>query len=217
MNKWKKLSIEVAVIVIVSLLFSIVYNLLSPNPLPFIKQEKIIKVVSDSALMSLVNIDTTKAKELKPVQQQVTATVKQTEDGKQKDSEIITKKEQKKTESAEQPQNPDKSELMTLSYSQLLKLMKNPNVLLIDARGSEEYQKGHLPGAINIYAYEPDQNVYFSTITKLDNNKLLIVYCDGGHCDASHKLSADIMSFGYKKVYLYNGGWEEWTQKQSGK
>jgi rhodanese-related sulfurtransferase len=47
----------------------------------------------------------------------------------------------------------------------------------------------------------------------LPRDKTYIVYCDGGACDLSHHVAKTLIEFGFKRVFVYRGGWDEWKIK----
>jgi len=200
---------EIAVIVALSIVVAILYNFFSKEPLPLIREIKKVDVVSDSLLKLPVAPDTLKTNQFDPsvLKNDVQTEKTDTKNDEKPNSKPVKKEPEKPASNPEQSSN-----LKTITYKQLLKNLNNPGFLIIDARNAEEFKAGNIPNSINIFAFEPDQNVYFSSITKLPADKIIIVYCDGGNCDASHKLATDIMSFGFKKVFLYSGGWDEWTK-----
>ncbi len=52
----------------------------------------------------------------------------------------------------------------------------------------------------------------------LPPNKTIIVYCDGGQCDLSYELAKEFLEvLHYQRVFLYEGGWDEWTKKRGEK
>ncbi len=104
----------------------------------------------------------------------------------------------------------------TVVYEQIVKLIGKPDVLFIDARSPEQYAKGRIDGAINIFPLAEDKGEYLDKINSLPKDKILIVYCDGGECDLSSHLARDLHSFGYDQTFLYAGGWADWTARQKG-
>ncbi len=101
----------------------------------------------------------------------------------------------------------------TVSYEQVKARVSDPNVLIIDARSPEDYQKSHIGSAINIFPYA-DEDVYMEKIfTEIPEGKLYIIYCNGGSCDLSHKLAEDMSLAGYENIFIFVGGWEEWEAK----
>ena len=58
-----------------------------------------------------------------------------------------------------------------------VKLAEDDNIQLIDVRGPYEYDKGHLPNALNIYAPEILDDEYVETIENLKaSDKTVVVY-----------------------------------------
>lgn len=77
----------------------------------------------------------------------------------------------------------------------------NKKTFLIDVRSSQEYDEGHLPGAISIPNYELKEK-----IEKIVPNKhsVIIVYCQtGGRSEKGAKL---LEKMGYVNVYNLVGG-----------
>lgn len=109
--------------------------------------------------------------------------------------------------------NPQASEVLTktVTFEQIKSRLNNPNFLIIDARSPEDFAKGHIGEAINIFPHE-DQSTYLDKIFKLNRDKTFIVYCTGGTCDLSHELAKDMLNFGHQRVFIYTGGWDEWVK-----
>lgn len=105
------------------------------------------------------------------------------------------------------------------------------NVVLIDTRAADEYKgvkdsKGHLPGAINI-DYKELLNADGTLKTKAELQKVysndgvskdkeVILYCSTGVRTGLHYLAlVDIL--GYTKVKVYDGGYNEFVEKNPSK
>ena len=84
----------------------------------------------------------------------------------------------------------------------------NENVLFIDARDFVEYEIGHIKGAISLPYYDFDDYTY--QLKNIPEDKPLVVYCDGKECDLSILLGDKLFEMGYKKVYIFFGGWVDW-------
>lgn len=100
----------------------------------------------------------------------------------------------------------------TITYEQLKSRLDNPSFLVIDARSPEEYSKGKIGDAINIFPYD-DEAVYMEKIYTLPRDKKYLIYCTGGDCDLSHHLAEDMTTAGFENIFIYVGGWEEWIKK----
>jgi len=114
--------------------------------------------------------------------------------------------------------NPDSSKLLsdkTVTYEQMLKILESGTgeFIIVDARNSEYWKKSKIGNSINIFPYEDESNV-INKILDLPYDKKIIVYCDGGNCDSSHKIAEMMKNFGLENVFIYSGGWEEWTKKK---
>ena len=62
--------------------------------------------------------------------------------------------------------------------------------------------------------YEGNLNAYFTHLSVLPHDKIIVVYCTGGSCDASHRVASDLKAIGYTRVFLYSGGWDDWIKKR---
>lgn len=80
---------------------------------------------------------------------------------------------------------------------------------IIDARKPEAYAKGHIKNAINLPSTAIFENIDF-VIRNVPSTELVIVYCDGGNCEASHTVADALRNqFGFMNVKVYVKGWEE--------
>lgn len=89
-----------------------------------------------------------------------------------------------------------------ISYSEAMKIRKEcENSVLLDVRSRQEYDEGHLPGAICIPVYELASNV-----TKIitDRDYVIICYCQCG--SRSRKASKILDDLCYSNVYIIKGG-----------
>lgn len=176
----------------------LVYNIFSDKPLPLIQESKKSVFVSDSILFGgLEKIsDTTKSKD--------SLLVRKDTSKKLINNSIIAKKDSIKSIKSDDG-------ILQISYKQVIKLLGRPDVIFIDARNPDNYNKAHIGKAINIFPYEVG-DAHIGKIASLEREKLYVVYCDGGTCDLSHEVIKIMQSFGFKRVYLYAGGWEEWIK-----
>jgi rhodanese-related sulfurtransferase len=79
--------------------------------------------------------------------------------------------------------------------------------LIVDARDSESFGAGHIPGAVNL----PYDDATPDAIEALDpGDRPIIVYCDGDGCEISVNLAWDFIGVGHDRVAVYEGGFPEW-------
>ncbi len=81
--------------------------------------------------------------------------------------------------------------------------------IIIDSRLPDYYHEGHIAGAINIPFEEIDN--FVTKLMEIPQDTMVVVYCDGGECELSFDLAMFMIDLGYGKVYVYEGGWEEWS------
>lgn len=83
--------------------------------------------------------------------------------------------------------------------------------ILLDARSTDVYAAGHIPGALNLPAAD-FEGVYPGLKAKIAAASLLVVYCDGGDCELSHDLAAVLKDLGHGPVQLFAGGFDAWME-----
>ena len=91
----------------------------------------------------------------------------------------------------------------------VMKYFGNPDVYFVDARKPEQYAAGHIKGSINLPSTALFENIE-RVVSYVPQPNLVIVYCDGGNCEASHTVADALRNqFGYTNVKVYVKGWEE--------
>ena len=190
----KKLFTDVVIIAAAALALAVAYNLFSDKPLPWFAEEKVYETITDD----FFEVDTTP----RPAQIAKKAEEIQTES---KGSETADTSRAKKTDAL-----PDDILKKNISYQQMKRQTANPNVIIIDARPETLYEAGHIGNAINIHPYWAE-DVYMPKLIELPQDKIIIVYCDGGDCDLSHHVAKNLKELGFSKIAIYYGGWAEWV------
>ncbi len=79
------------------------------------------------------------------------------------------------------------------------------SAVLLDVREPNEWNLGHIPGAIHI----PRGTLETKVEQMVPRDREVVIYCAGGNRSA---LAADTMQqMGYEKVSSMAGGWRAWT------
>ncbi len=99
--------------------------------------------------------------------------------------------------------------VLSINAQQAKDLFDQGGCVFFDARMAEEYEEGHIPGALN-WPYELFGPYYDKYIKELVKDECIVCYCIGGSCDESFHLSQSLAYEGFSEVYLYEGGIEEW-------
>lgn len=89
-------------------------------------------------------------------------------------------------------------------------IAENPNVIILDVRTQEEFDKKHIPNAVLV----PLEDLKAGDFSKLpDKNATIIIYCRTGR--RAEEASQILADKGYKNVYTM-GGIVDWTGKLEG-
>lgn len=104
-------------------------------------------------------------------------------------------------------------------------LQHNDSVVVIDFRNPDEYAAGHIPGALNIWRpdIENDSLPYNGVVAPkqkieklfgglgIRNDDFLIIYDNNASCDAA-RLWWVLDYYGYQKTALLHGGLKAWSE-----
>jgi len=83
---------------------------------------------------------------------------------------------------------------------------------VLDARPPEQYDQGHLPGAINCFVYELEQ--YLPRVfQQIAPDTPVMLYCSAEDCEDSRFLAQSLKELGFKRLYIYKGGYDQWRQE----
>ena len=124
-------------------------------------------------------------------------------------AEEKTTAEAAETTAAEENAAPEETKTMTytqISQEEAREMMeRDDGHIIIDVRRPDEYESGHIPGAVCI----PNESIETEPPAELpDKEQIILVYCRSGRRskDASQKLA----NMGYANVYEF-GGIIDWT------
>jgi rhodanese-related sulfurtransferase len=117
------------------------------------------------------------------------------------DEYVLVEKRENAVESFKEP----KAIKLDFAY----KLFKN-GIKFIDSRSMEEFAEGHVKGAVNIPFYGSEKHL--DAINRLDKNEIVVTYCSSADCDISILSGDELFEMGFKRVYVFIGGYDEWTK-----
>lgn len=200
----KNLVKEILLILIASIILGLLYNYFSSKPLPLIYKQPQLDTISDSLLFFKEN--NIKLNTADTLKFNLAETKTPNSPIETKPAGTAFKKDSTRTAALDFIKK-------SVSFEQMQKCVENNDIIIIDARSPEDYAKGHIGKAINIFPYL-EQGEYLRKLNSLDDTKVIITYCDGGNCDLSHKVVEDLNRFGFKRVLIYQGGWDEWLKKK---
>ena len=96
-----------------------------------------------------------------------------------------------------------------VSMGRLNSLLESGIIILLDARSHEEYDAGHIAGAIS-FPYDELLGHYDELRENIPINGDVVIYCESVTCDQSENLATELKLMGYERVVIYKGGWQEW-------
>ena len=84
-------------------------------------------------------------------------------------------------------------------------LQEDNEIILLDVRTIDEYNEGHIPGAICITDYELEKNIFRVVPNKFQK---ILVYCTSGN--RSEAAVGLLRNLGYINSYNIDGGLNNW-------
>lgn len=197
-----KLDVKVILIIVfASSLLGLFYNYLSPSGIPLIAEEKKLKWAQDSLFSSTT--EETGSLEIT------------TKDDSIRNFNLSSDENTDKTDEEKKLRTESEKEKSVLSEPAAIHIkqaysLHQKNVLFIDAREPADYQDSHIKNAINIPFDHFDENKHL--LNDIDKGKIIVTYCAGTDCDLSKLLGNILFEMGYKKIYVFFGGWNEWLE-----
>jgi rhodanese-related sulfurtransferase len=95
-------------------------------------------------------------------------------------------------------------EVEAISRDELLKRLRRSDVVLVDVRPAEEFDAGHIEGAVSIPLEELDER-----LAELPPDSEIVAYCRGAFCAYAHEAVRTLRARGHPARRL-EGGWPEW-------
>jgi rhodanese-related sulfurtransferase len=88
-------------------------------------------------------------------------------------------------------------------------------VLWVDARPRAKFEREHIPGAVLLNEDEWVRLVG-PFLDEWEPGKNVVVYCDGGNCDASQAVARRIKTEIQieSPVWVLHGGWDAWDRRK---
>jgi rhodanese-related sulfurtransferase len=106
--------------------------------------------------------------------------------------------------------------LSLIEWTNAKPLVAAGEFLVVDVRGAQTFEAGHIPGAVFLYEYSSPE-LFSEFQKKYDTNTPLLVYCASITCHASEEIAKKLVEqYGYKKALVLKGGYFEWQKFEMG-
>jgi rhodanese-related sulfurtransferase len=88
-------------------------------------------------------------------------------------------------------------------------IFDNGRALFVDARTRDNYDEGHIPGAVSLPVGQFDEFID-TFLDQHDIQQPIVTYCSGRTCEDSHNLAQLLIDFGYSDVKVFIDGYPGW-------
>lgn len=97
-------------------------------------------------------------------------------------------------------------EFADISIKEVKALAESKQAVILDVNGTESYQKGHVPTALNFEAVKDK----LASSLPADKDALIIAYCGNPKCKAYKEAAEAAEKLGYKNVKHMSAGIAGW-------
>jgi rhodanese-related sulfurtransferase len=88
------------------------------------------------------------------------------------------------------------------------------NVIWVDARPDNEFERDHIPGAI-LLNEDRWTDLLPQLLGQWSPEKKVVVYCSAQSCNASREVAKRLRDEAQlRNVFVLDGGWEEWLKNK---
>lgn len=208
---------KIFLVLIISSIVGIIFNNFNPAGISLIRDEKTLKIASDSLIIPEIILDEKETadtveitSQLQNIENQQKLSGELEDSIKQEETKLLNNENEiinndEDEEHEEEIFNDPKS----INLEQAFTLF-NKGVKFIDARDDFDYNEGHISKAINIPFYAFEENEY--KLNNINKDEAIVTYCSGTDCDLSVLLGNKLAAMGYKKVFVFFGGWWDWIE-----
>lgn len=216
----KKTIFDITIILFLSVLIAIIYNNSNPHGIKYIGDDRLVDYSQSDSLMNLLRIQDSMlrtADSLKIFSDRRHDSLTQLREKQIMDSLLAVRKDSSKRvqdslnlirkhqeDSVKNANDFVKPVDIKIDFA---KALYDKKYTFIDARDISDYNAGHIEGAVNIPYHILEQ--YRSKLESMPKDKVYITYCSSA-CDVSIDLAYAMARMGFKKIYIFHGGWDEW-------
>jgi rhodanese-related sulfurtransferase len=200
---------QVAQLIVLSVLLALIYNSFAPKRIPLVRRVVVKVAVPDSALFGSPFASPGDSGKAQPAAADTGSLKKHVPDVK-----VIAPLHERalaRGDTAPPPvekKNVDTYNIITLS--QFTRLLDAGHNMLIDARDEDAYKKARIKGARNIPGLSADK--YFPELAPMPRDTMVLIYCNNPDCHLGRMVAEFMQAIGFKRLYLYDDGWDGWEK-----
>ena len=97
-----------------------------------------------------------------------------------------------------------------VSTGQMRQILADSSVIVLDTRPPAEFANGHIPGAQNLQVAPKEAVAAIEKLVGGDKGRALVLYCNGPFCQASRRVSDQLVAAGFTNVRRYQLGMPIW-------
>ena len=95
------------------------------------------------------------------------------------------------------------------SVARAKEIFDSGKVLFVDARSQNDYDNGHIPGAVPLPVGQFEERIE-SFLNRYPPEQPIITYCSGRTCEDSHDLAQFLSDVGFMNVRVFIDGFPGW-------
>ena len=92
-----------------------------------------------------------------------------------------------------------------VSIDEAMELVEQGKAVYIDVRSKEQFELGHIPGALNI-----QNSQLIPRLKEVPPGKMIITYCACSAEQSAGRAVIDLSAHGVKNAAALTGGWNQW-------
>jgi rhodanese-related sulfurtransferase len=98
-----------------------------------------------------------------------------------------------------------------IDIDEAVKIFQRGDALFIDARHEDEFNEGHIKGAISLPLSKLEAHP--DLVRGLPEDTLIVTYCSGEECALSIDLGERLALLGFTNVKVFFSGWLDWKKR----
>jgi rhodanese-related sulfurtransferase len=94
-----------------------------------------------------------------------------------------------------------------ITLSEVETHVRNNSAVFIDSRGSADFMRGHIRGALNMPAGLKESYLP-KLLESVSPDQFVILYCNGPYCDSSDRVFEYLAAQGFSNMKIFKPGWQ---------